>query len=246
MANSRSIDVDIKAATRDLTRIQREQIPFAMSVGINNLARRAQTEGLRVGIERAFNRPTRYTLGGTFVARGNKRNPTATVGLIDKPKGANRAPVKYLSAQLAGGQRRMAGYEVALRAIGALPDGWRAVPAAGIKLDSYGNMSRKELRELIGSLKTGIRVAAGRGKRSYLRGYFVARPGQRRTAHFDPGVWRRTERGDDSAVQPVLLFVQNATYRARLDVVGLITPIVNRYARAELDSALKYALNTAR
>jgi len=246
MAGSISVEADIKATMRDLTRIQREQIPFALSLGIKNLARRAEAEGLKSGIERAFDRPAPYTKGGTFVARGNRRNPTATVGLIDKPKRANRAPVKYLRAQLDGGHRRMAGYEVALRGIGALPNGWRATPADGIKLDSYGNMNRKELREIIGALKSGFRIAAGRGKRAYMKGYFVALPGQRRTAHLRPGVWRSAERNGSSAIQPVLIFVESATYRPRLDVVKSVVPVVQRHAGEELEKALSYALNTAR
>lgn len=249
-----SVEADIKATMRDLTGLQREQIPFAVSLGINNLAKRAQAEGIRPAMERAFDRPTRYTLGGTFVARGNKRNPTATVGLIDKPARGNRAPTKYLRAQLDGGRRGLAGYELALKAIGALPDGWRVVPSERIKLDRYGNMPRKQLAEIIGALKSGFRVAAGKGKAAHMRGYFIALPGQRRTSHLAPGVWLRIERGatkrksaqQNSGLQPVLMFVRAMDYRPRLDVVRAVTAVVNRYAKAEMEGALRYALGSAR
>ena len=249
-----SVEADVKATLRDLTGMQREQIPFALSLGINNLANRANTEGLQPAIGRSFDRPTRYTLGGTFVARGNKRNPTATVGLIDKPRRGNRAPVKYLKAQLDGGQRRMTGYEMALRASGVLPDGWRVVPAQRVKLDRYGNIPRALLKEVLGALKSGFKVAAGKGKAAHMRGYFIAKPGDRRTAHLNPGVWLRVERGatkrktaqENSGLQPVLMFVKNVDYRPRLNVVKSVERVVRQYARHELDSALQYALRSAR
>lgn len=257
MANIISVDADIKATMRQLTGLARDQIPFATSVAINNLAKRGQ-EAIRNQMQAKLDRPKPYTLGGTFIARGNKRNPVATVGLIDKPRGANRAPVKFLGAQLSGGERAMAGYEVALRAIGALPNGWRAVPSERIKLDRYGNMQRKDLAEIIGALKSGFRVAAGRGKRTHMRGYFVALPGQRTTAHLHPGVWLRVERAAPtgskrknagkatSAVQPVLMFVDRTSYKPTLDIRGAVETAVRLHARSEMASAIDYALKTAR
>ena len=257
MAELINVTADIKAATAHLTRLQKQQIPFAVSVAVNTLAKLGQG-AMHTAMQRAFDRPKPYTLGGTFVARGNKRNPTATVGLIDKPKGAGRAPGKYLSPQIGGGNRPMAGYEVALRAIGALPNGYRAVPSERLKLDRYGNIQRKDLAEIIGALKTGLRVAAGRGKRAHLRGYFVALPGQRNTAHLHPGIWLRVERAAPtnskrknsgkatSAVQPVLMFVQRTTYKQRLDVRAAVETSVRQNARAEMDKALEYAMSTAR
>ncbi len=256
MANIISVDADIKATMRQLTGLARDQIPFATSVAINNLAKRGQ-EAIRNQMQAKLDRPKPYTLGGTFIARGNKRNPVATVGLIDKPRGANRAPVKYLSAQVAGGARPMAGYEVALRAIGVLPNGWRAVPAERVDLDRYGNMFRRDLAEIIGALKSGLRVAAGRGKNSHYRGYFVAGPGIRNTAHLHPGVWLRIEREGgkirkwskkrkNSGLQPVLLFVDRTSYKPTLDIRGAVETAVRLHARSELDSAVEYALNTAR
>lgn len=251
------VTADVKAATRHLDRIAREQIPFATSVAVNNLAKRGQ-DAIRGAMQAKFDRPKPYTLGGTFVARGNKRTPTATVGLIDKPRGANRAPVKYLSAQVAGGARPMAGYEVALRAIGVLPNGWRAVPSDRLKLDRYGNMQRKDLAEIIGSLKSGLSVAAGRGKRAHMRGYFLSLPGERRTSHLHPGVWLRISRAApgssnrknsgkaSSAVQPVLMFVDTTRYQPVLDIRGVVETAVRQHARTEVAKAIEYAMSTAR
>ena len=252
-----NLTADVTAATKHLTLIQQKQIPFATSVAINNTAKLAQG-GIRAAIARSFDRPTPYTLGGTFVRRSNRLDLTAEVGLIDKPKGANRAPVKWLGTQITGGSRENTAFELALRSLGALPSGWKAYPADRVRLNRYGNISRKLISEIIGSLRSGFRVAAGRGKNLHFRGYFAALPGAANTAHLHPGLYLRVDRGAKAAtrrkgavsassgLQPVLLYKPELRYRKRLDILKPVSQVVRQNFSAEMDKALRLALSTAR
>lgn len=239
-----SVKHNIDASVRKLTAIQREQIPFAASVAINRTAKRAQ-DAIKSEIASVFDRPKPYTLGSTFVANSSKRNLRAIVGLKDKSS-SGRAAAKYLQAQIAGGSRKTAGYELALSRIGALPKGWRVVPGAGAKLDRYGNLDKRQLTEMIGSLRSGIRTFKGKGKRQSLTGYFIARRDAPITKHLEPGIYYRIYRAGSSAIIPVLIFAQTSRYRKRLDILSLVTKTVTQHFDGEFEAALKQALATAR
>lgn len=239
-----SVKHNIDDVIRRLTAMQREQVPFAASVAINRTAKRAQ-EAIKAEIGSVFDKPKPYTLGGTFVSNSNKRNLTAIVGLKDKSSGG-RAAAKYLQAQVGGGTRRTAGYEAALSGIGALPKGWRVVPGAGAKLDTYGNLNQKQLTEIMGSLRSGFRQFKGKGKRQSLTGYFVARPDTPLTKHLEPGVYYRIYRAGASVIKPILIFTQSAHYRPVLDIYGLVSKTVTKHFDSEFEAALKQALATAR
>lgn len=239
-----TITVDTKEATRWLNDVQRKQIPFATSVALNNTAKIAQGE-IKIGMKSVLDRPKPYTLGGTFVAASTKNSLKAVVGLKDKAS-SGRAAGTYLVPLVAGIPRRQTGWERALQKFGAIPPGMRAVPGAAAKIDSYGNISRAQLTEMMGALKSRARLYKGRGKGVYASGYFVAFPGRRETAHLVPGIYRRVERKGESIVQPVAIFVDQARYRPTLDIARTVERTVSRDFRREFDAALARALETAR
>lgn len=239
-----SVHVDIKDTVRDLDAIQRKQVPFAASVALNRTAILAQAD-IKAEMARVFENPKPYTLGGTFTRPSNKSNLTAIVGLKDQARGG-RPPAKYLLAEVTGGPRRTTGYEHALTRLGALPAGMRAIPAAGAKIDRYGNMHQGQLTEIIGALSAGTRVFKGRGKRAHAAGYFVALPQHQQTRHLEPGLYYRVERNGESAILPVLIFTKTANYKPRLSVVETTLKTVQRRFQGEFGKALQHALSTAR
>lgn len=238
------IRVDTRDAERFLDRVQRQQIPFATSVALNKTAQAAQ-ESIKTEMQRVLDKPRPYTLGGTFMRPSTKRLLEAVVGLKDQAA-SGRAAGKYLQAQVSGGARRTTGYELALTRLGALPQGWRALPAKGAKLDRYGNLNQAQLTEIIGALKSGTRVFKGKGKRLAATGYFVARRGVPQTAHLDPGIYYRIERAGQSAIIPVLVFAERTQYRKRLDIYRTVRRTVARRFNTEFSIALQRALATAR
>ena len=117
--------------------------------------------------------------------------------------------------------------------------GERAVPAAGARLDSYGNMSRGQIVQILSQLKAntvaGFDANATNSRRSKakraIEQYFVSEgPGSNRTTfgsrrfgrgtakqHLPRGVWIRRQTAWGTAVRPVLLFVTGVRYTPKLD-----------------------------
>lgn len=240
-----SVKHNIDDVVRNLNDQFRNQVPFATAKALTLTAKSVQA-GMRTEMASVFDRPKPYTLGGTYITPATKANQVATVGIKDQASGG-RAQAKYLASQISGGARRMAGYEVVLQKIGLLPSGWRAVPAAGAKLDRYGNMSQPQFTEIIVSLRTYILRFKGKGKRvTRNAGYFAALPGSRRTAHLTPGIYYRIERTGESAIIPVLIFVQSVQYAKRLDLLKIVDAEVSRTFDREFAAALAGAIRTAR
>lgn len=238
------ISVDIKPALRKLDALQRKQVPFAASLALNRTAKLVQ-DNLKSTMGGVFQAPKAYTLGGTFTRPATKAHLQAVVGLKDQARGGV-PPSKYLAAQVKGGPRRATGYELALTKLGALPAGMRAVPAAGAKLDRYGNLNQAHLTEIMGALRSGLRVFKGKGKRALAGGYFIVHAGDRRTVHLHPGIYYRVERKGESAIIPVLHFVSGVGYRPRLSVVKIAEATVKRHFDREFRKAMRQAIEGAR
>lgn len=238
------ITVDTRETTRWLNDLERKQIPFATSVALNKTARLAQA-GIKEEMQRVLDRPKPYTLNGTFVANSTKYTLTATVGLKDK-SASGRAAGVYLRPLVAGMPRHQTGWERALQSIGAIPPGMRAVPAAAAKLDSYGNLSKTQVTEIMGALRTRLRTYKGKGKRAFAAAYFAALPGNPRSRHLEPGIYRRIERGGESSIDPVVIFVSRATYRQRINLESTVRDAVRKNFARELHTALDHALASAR
>lgn len=239
-----TIQVDTRDIERHLSAIQKRQLPFATSVALNKTARLAEA-GIKDEMRRVLDRPKPYTLGGTLVINSNKSNLAAVVGLKDRSS-SGRAAGTYLAPLVGGLPRHQTGWERALQKFGAIPPGQRAVPGAAARLDSYGNLSRALLTEMMGALKSRTRIYQGRGKRAHASGYFVAMPGNRQAAHLVPGIYRRIERNRESIIQPVVIFVDQARYRPTLNIARTVERTVSRDFKREFDTALAQALATAK
>ena len=162
-------------------------------------------------MKRCFTAPTRFTLNA-FKTTFDKARITATVEIKD---GYWTRSQNYLKTQSIGGERRRKAFENALQRVGVLPAGWMVVPGEGADLDSYGNISVGQIRQILSWFDAAELVAGsrqnmeqkGRDKRrkgtKTKRGfeYFAALPGYRsgrgswkngRTQSLEPGIYRRT------------------------------------------------------
>lgn len=185
---------------------------------------------LQSDMRQVFDRPTPFTLNGLRVWNATSAKPVATVGFREQKTGGH-----YLQVQVDGGRRRLKGLEVRLRRIGLmLPDEF-AMPAAGARMDAYGNMSRGQIVQILsqlGSAKfSGDFSVASNSKRSRAKrsvdAYFVSRPGREfgrrrkdggsndKSQHLPAGVWLRRRFAIGTAVKPVLIFTREPSYRKR-------------------------------
>lgn len=229
--------------TRDLTRAAREQLPFATALTLTRTAKALERE-LQTALTRVFDNPTPFIARGTFATAANKRELAATVGMRDTARAGGASPAQYVKEFFSGGARNMKPFERALRRIGALPAGYKAIPGRDLKTDRYGNPDRRLLAEIIGALSSKTSIHSGRGKRAALVGYFVVLPGASgRAAHFkQPGILRRIQRGAQRSVQSMFVFETTARYRKRLDLESLAQRVVNRDFATLFDAALTQAL----
>jgi hypothetical protein len=235
---------DLNRLVKHLNAIEK-QLPFATAKTLTVIARRVRDD-LGAEMNTRFNRPTPYISKSAFSTVATKTKPEAVVGIRDQAsRGAS--PAQYIKEHFGGGLRGNKPFELLLSRGGVLPEGWKAIPAAGLKLDKYGNPSRNQLKEILGSLRSRVRVLAGRGGRTS-RGYFVVQPGARVriSAHLKPGVWLRTERGSKSVIIPVFIFVRSASYRNSIDLRRIAATVIEQEFSAVLMSELINALGSNR
>lgn len=112
-----SIKDDIKQVRKELTRIQRKQIPFATSQAINDVAFSSQ-KALKVQAQQKLDRPTPFTLRGFRVRKATKNKLYGQVYI-------NPIVARYLIHQIKGGTAPKA-----------------AVPV-NIRLNKYGNIPNR-------------------------------------------------------------------------------------------------------
>jgi hypothetical protein len=190
----------------------------AIATALTRAGKTAQTE-LKAEMLRVFDRPTPFTLNALRLWPARADKLTATVGFRDDGTGGANAN-NYLMPNVEGGRRVSKRVEAALRAVGALPDGWYAVPGQGANLDSYGNMSRGQIIQILSQLR--ITMTAGHNRNMAFDArkqisaqrkaggrFFVMRIGSK----VQPGVYQSEMIGRN--ITPVLVFVRQPTYQKR-------------------------------
>jgi hypothetical protein len=166
-----------------------------------------------------LDRPTPYARAGLYAVMARADKLESAVRVRDDRSTSNGTPPAYfLGPEVRGGQRQAKGFEVALQSIGVLPKGWLAVPAQGAPLDSYGNVSRAYIRQMIRAVAAQGMQGPSNRKGNTRRiasarsagGLFFVVPVGGRT---QPGIYIRDLIGRN--ITPVMIFVRSATYPKR-------------------------------
>lgn len=145
---------------------------------------------VRTQMLRRFDRPTQYTLNSLKVTKTRNHNMMASVWFKDP----DRMGQHYLVPQVDGGKRKLKGFE---RGLG----GHEYIPGVGAKIDSHGNVSPgqiKQIMSVLGRAETSAGFSANltassakRNKKS--RDYVVISKGNR--GRLAPGVYQRYQTG---------------------------------------------------
>lgn len=201
------------------------QLPFVISRAINDTAfkvRATEQSELRATLDR----PKPWTLRQIRVTKSTKQNLVSTI----KPDTPRASAI--LSTHIRGGRRGLRGAERMLQAAGLMPRGWYVVPSdsAGIRIDSYGNMTMASWRMLLRA-------------RSEQR-LFISLQDHPRTRHLPPGIYRRTNRGH--LIEALVFFEQSTRYQPRIRWVETALTTVQREFRPAFDAAVAYAMRTRR
>lgn len=225
---------------RILGEMGKKQLPFAAAKAITKTAKAVEAR-IQSDMAGAFTSASPYVKRATFSTSANKATLSALIGLKDQKPSGGTAPAVLLKEHFTGGARGNKPFEKAIAALGAMPRGHRAVPGSGMKLDAYGNPSRKEIGEMLGVLRTRMQVYKGRGKRTALVGYFIIPVGSR--SHLSPGIYKRVAAG---AIKAMFVFVPRAAYRKVMDMGRSAHEVVAREYQPNFTAAFNEAMSTAK
>lgn len=231
-----------------------------VGLALNRVAEAVRAEEIRE-MRDVFDRPTPYTLGSLYVSRVAiaMQSGRAEVG-VKTNVGGSRSALSWLRWQIKGGLREQTAFERTLIRAGAMRDDQRMVPGRFARLDSFGNVSRGQLVQILSQLRIDTasgstrkltqysfedtasdrRAKAGKIRSAYRRagGQYIAFPNGRGTLlagiyQVRATAWGRTD------PKPVLLFVSKASYEAeRFDFFGVARSTIRRELPAALNGQL--------
>lgn len=252
-----SIKTNIKDALKQLSGLQKSQVPYAQKETLNALAQRVKT-GIGNAMQRSFDRPTRWTLNSLRIQYATVQKMQAKVALKDDEyAGKGTPPSSYLNPEIHSGLRHAKSHELALRRVLGLDSGTFMVPGDGAILDSFGNMSRGQVNKLLSYFAanrdvgtTSNLTAAQRAKK--LKGtkkragvdYMVARAGNKQD--LQPGIYERRYLTLGVSIKPILIFVKAPYYRKRLAFYEIAENIIKAHATKEFEYQYYKAIKTAR
>jgi len=198
---------------------------------INQTAQDAKAE-LKEEMKRVFDNPTPFTLNSVYT-RLDPQELSVVIGLKDW--GGKGTPAsKYLAPQIFGGPREMKRSEKLL--------GNFYVPGTGAKLNQYGNLPPGLITQVISALgrfkEVGflMNVTAGsRRQNRKPRNFFMV---GKNNKGLHAGVW---ERMANNRVRPMLIFVDQPTYKERFDFFGVVKKIVTQRLTPNFEEALRRA-----
>ncbi len=240
------IAVDVKIDARQFRAEQKliigSEMPFAMAMALSAMAKELQGVAEKE-IAARYDRPTRWTKKSLFTWPARKADfPTQSAGVYFKDYSPKGVPAgRYLHPSIVGKARSHKGFEKALIRSGLMRPDEYAIPAKGVRLNQYGNVSQGLVRKVLSQLKSGdpyqweTTRSRKRGKTGRLSGarYFIPSIGSK----LPRGIYQRTGRG---AVKMLFIFV---TDRPDYKVILPFKQIENEAAMRPLREYLIGPLN---
>ena len=249
--------IDIRHDLNPLIRsldLRRDQVPYAAKLALDATAKATKAAEIEE-MKRVFDRPTPYTLNAIFTKNATKQNLEARVWLKDTS--TTFGGDHYLTPQIVGGTRQVKRFEQMLRQVLVVPQDFVAVPGNAAKLDEYGNISRGQIQQLLAYFqafylsgttsanmdkKRRDKLAKGtKSKQGYT--YFVGRPGG---GKLPPGIWQRFQFAVGSSIKPIIIFVDHASYKKRLDWYGVGDKVYRLTFLPEFHAGYAKAMQTAK
>lgn len=241
------LDIDSVPLAREISDIQRKQIPFALTFAQTRLATKRIKPGIAEVMGKRLDRPTPTTMRSLF-AQAATKSRGAKVWFKDQWTTGIPAD-RYLQQAVQGGARPHKRFERSLIAAGLMKSGQFAVPNSAY-LNQYGNVSRGTMTRILSGLKaaesmSGYQANATGSKRSKRKGnaerYFAG------SVAGEQGVWERKASAFGDGVKPVFLYTKGAPqYRVIFPFFKIGENIAKAHGQAELANALREAILTAK
>ncbi len=150
-----SIKSDLKDLTAHLSRIQRQQIPFASALAITKTAQDVRTDLYR-NMLKVFDAPVAYTVprnikepkqrGSLYLIPATKKNLESEVYVKNMTFGKGTPALNYIKPHIEGGPRRTKGSEISMRGKGIIGGGKYITPSSRspyghVSLNRFGNVT---------------------------------------------------------------------------------------------------------
>jgi hypothetical protein len=224
---------ELQGLVKQLEGLNARGISFATGRATNNVAFKIR-DGWKEKAKQVFDRPTRFTENSVLVRKATRQNPFAKVFVRDEA-GQSIAPEVYLQQQVLGGERRLKRSEVALRSLGLLPSGFRAVPGNGLRLDRSGNVPGRTMKAILDELSKAPNTGD--------RGLFALKASRGKLL---PGIYRRRQKNArERFVTPLIIFVKTPRYTPRLEIFQYAREVMNREAVPEFRAAITAEIDRA-
>lgn len=149
-----SVAADVKAVSRSLDRLAREQLPFAAAQAVNRVAEVLQATE-KANMPHVFDRPTPFTVNAVGLKRARKGNPTAIVFV--RPIAA-----RYLEPYETGGTNVL--------------NSKALLKPVNIAKNQYGNLSRNALQRLRNTPNVFIGPVTFKGSGETVNGVWLRPP----------------------------------------------------------------------
>lgn len=245
-----SIKVDTSGLKSSLAMISgmQKQVSVATAKALTFTAERVE-KAVYEEMRTKFDRPTPMTMRSLRKKTARVSDLTAMVYLKDTAIGGKnpRSMAEILAHEFGGGDRIRSRLEGAFSAKGYMSSSEYLVPAAGAKLDQYGNVSRGQIGQIFAQLKVGLDIYShsnysARSRKSTAKAgvYFWSfgrqgtttvsiRGGEMvkgagRQNHLPRGVWLRVGAG----VLPVLIVARKPSYKQRIDMEKIARQVIDK------------------
>jgi hypothetical protein len=210
MENFITFDSNIREWSASMRAFERDQVPFATASALTQTAKDMKGEHVTL-LPLVFDRPTRFTINSLMVTPATKSKLSASV--FFKEDNRQKYGKHYLMPQVQGGARPHKRFEFWLIKRGVMMADEYAVPARGLRLDSFGNVSAGTIVQILSQLAAGPDATQWETKAS------KKRAGSKRARYFVPqlgsnlarGIWRH----NGKKIEPVLMFVKSVRYGVR-------------------------------
>ena len=224
MGVSLTIDQDLKGFDRFLKN-NKKQLPFASSVALNSTGFDIR-QALNKGTQGAFDKPTKFTQKAFLTTKSKKTNLVVHVFAKDK-EGGDAA--RYIRFGVQGGARPPKGFEKYFEGLPndrSLGMNIYFMPTREMKRDSFGNISRANLKKVSASVIAGTS--------------FIGTPkGGNRPA----GIY---ERKKGTLIAKFITTTSKPRYDARLNLQQIGDNVINRRFKEHFNKAMTKAIATAK
>jgi len=247
------VSFDVNPMIKRLDALKGVQVPFATSVAINNVAKRARAD-LKFEMRKVFDRPVPYTQNSIYIKSSTKDDLYAEVGLKEFA-GKGNAAADYLLPQIQGGPAYAHRFQKALRQKGILAPNEYARPTQSdfLRFNQYGNVTPGQYSQILYGLSAfrdsssfTYRKNAKRKRAPKITAVSKSMPGKHAQRYLAPGIYLQTEKAIENGESALFWIGKTPNLRAIFKYQDVGAKSIRANWNQEFGKALAKAIATAK